>query len=100
MEKLDPSVILKLLREERAKQLDALRDENPSSVVTEDVMVHTNVDGTPKKIVTPGLKLRDKQGGKLYTVKAVGVDSAILMDPVGQTVNVTDQQLAKGFDLD
>ncbi len=98
MDKLDSLVILRLLREERAKQLDALRAELPS--LSENVMVHTKVDGVPKKLITPGLKLRDKQGGTLYTVRAVGVNSAILVDPVGQTVNVTDAQLEGGFDLD
>jgi len=99
MNKLDSSVILKLLREERLKQLNSLRGEL-SPVVTENVDVVMNVDGVPKKVVTPGLKLRDKQGGKLYTVKAVGVDSVVLTDPTGQTVNVSDSQLEGGFDLD
>lgn len=98
MNKLDSSVILKLLREERAKQLDALRGELPA--LAENVTVHTSVDGIPKKIVTAGLKLRDKTGGKLYTVQAVGADSVILVDPTGQTVNVSDSQLESGFDLD
>ena len=100
MEKLDSSVILKLLREERAKQLDVLRNEASISVVAENIDVVANVGGTPKKVVTPGLKLRDKQGGKLYTVKAVGVNSVVLTDPVGQTVNVSDAQLESGFNLD
>ncbi len=98
MIKLDSSVILKLLREERAKQLDALRGE--FQLINENVMVHTKVDGAPKKLITPGLKLRDKQGGTLYTVRAVGADSVVLVDPVGQTVNVTDAQLESGFNLD
>ncbi len=93
-------MILKLLREERAKQLDALRSELPVNVVAENVDTVTHVDGVPKKVITPGLKLRDKQGKKLYTVHAVGVNSAILLDPVGQTVNVTDHELESGFDLD
>jgi len=98
MNKLDSDVILKLLREERAKQLDALRVEMPS--LTENIDVNMNVGGTEKKIITPGLKVRDKPYGRLYTVKAVGPDSVILLDPTGQTVNVSDQQLESGFDLD
>lgn len=91
-------MILKLLREERAKQLDALRGELPALAENVDTVMH--VDGVAKKVITPGLKLRDKQGGKLYTVHAVGPNSAVLLDPTGQTVNVTDHQLESGFDLD
>jgi len=91
-------VILKLLREERAKQLDALRGELPT--ISENIETVMQVDGVAKKVITPGLKLRDKQGKTLYTVHAVGVGSAILLDPNGQTVNVTDKQLESGFDLD
>lgn len=99
MDKLDSSVILKLLREERAKQLDALRVET-QTVVAENVDTVMQVDGVAKKVITPGLKLRDKQGKTLYTVKAVGPNSAVLVSPTGQTINVTDQQLESGFDLD
>ena len=98
MNRLDSSVILKILREERSKQLSALRSELPSLAENVDTTMH--VDGVAKKIITPGLKLRDKQGKKLYTVHAVGANSAILLDPNGQTMNVTDQQLESGFDLD
>ena len=98
MNKLDSSVILKLLREERAKQLNLLRREIPT--LNENIDVVMNVEGTPKKVVTPGLKLRDKQGGKLYTVQADGVNSVRLTDPNGQTVDVSDSQLETGFDLD
>lgn len=99
MNKLDSSVILRLLREERSKQLDALRQETASKLF-EDVDVNMNVGGVVKKVVTPGLKLRSKSGGKLYTVKAVSATSVVLVDPTGQTVTVTDMELANGFDLD
>ncbi len=100
MNKLDSSVILKLLREERSKQLDALREEFAPQGLAENVNVNMNVGGVTKKVITPGLKLRSKAGGKLYTVKAVSPTSAVLLDPTGLEVAVTDQQLEGGFDLD
>ncbi len=100
MNKLDSSVILRLLREERSRQLDALRLEIASKELSEDVDVNMNVGGVVKKVVTPGLKLRSKSGGKLYTVKAVSATSVVLVDPTGQTVTVTDMELENGFDLD
>lgn len=100
MHKLDSSVILKLLREEREKQLDSLREEVSAKGLTEDVEVNMNVAGVMKKVVTPGLKLRSKNGGKLYTVHAVSATSVVLLDPVGQTLVVSDRELESGFDLD
>lgn len=100
MHKLDSSVILKLLREERSKQLDALRQETAQRDLSEDVEVNMNVGGVTKKVVTPGLKLRSKNGGKLYTVHAVSATSVVLLDPVGQTLVVSDRELESGFDLD
>lgn len=99
MDKLDDKVILRLLREERAKQLEALRGELPT-LLAENIDVTANVGGARKKVIAPGLKLRSKGEGKLFTVKAVGAGSAVLLDPNGQAVNVTDQQLAAGYDLD
>ncbi len=87
---LDPVVLLNLLREERGKQLARLR---------ESIDVNVNVDGASKKVVTPGLKLRSKPDGLLYTVKAVSTSGAVLTDPNGRDVVVDDKQLA-GFDLD
>lgn len=98
MNKLDSSVILRLLREERTRQLDALRSE--VTPLSENIDVNMNVGGVTKKVVTPGLKLRSKSGGKLYTVKAVSATSVVLVDPTGQTVTVTDMELGNGFDLD
>jgi hypothetical protein len=98
MNKLDSAVILKLLREERSRQLEALRKE--TAIVAENVDVNMNVGGVTKKVVTPGLKLRSKNGGKLYTVKAISATSVVLIDPQGQTVNVSDMELEHGFDLD
>jgi hypothetical protein len=100
MHKLDSSVILKLLREERSKQLDVLRQETAHRGLAEDVEVTMNVAGVMKKVVTPGLKLRSKNGGKLYTVNAVSATSVVLLDPVGQTLVVSDRELESGFDLD
>lgn len=100
MRKLDSSVILKLLREERAKQLDALREEVAPRELTEDVEVNMSVGGVLKKVVTPGLKLRSKSGGKLYTVHAVSATSVVLLDPNAQTLVVSDRELESGFDLD
>lgn len=100
MDKLDSSVILRLLREERAKQLASLKEEVGAKSLAEDVNVNMNVGGVTKKVISPGLKLRSKAGGKLYTVKAISPTSAVLTDPNGQSVTVTDQQLESGFDLD
>ena len=100
MDKLDSAVILRLLREERSKQLSALRREVRPDGLNEDVDVNMNVGGLTKKVVTPGLKLRSKHGGKLYTVKAVSATSAVLTDPNGQAVTVSDAELENGFDLD
>lgn len=100
MNKLDSSVILKLLREERERQLNALRQEVTPKGLTEDVEVNMNVGGAVKKVVTPGLKLRSKREGRLFTVQAVSATSVVLVDPNGQTVQVSDQELESGFDLD
>lgn len=99
MNKLDSAVILRLLREERSKQLEALRNEVTCGL-SENVDVNMNVGGVAKKVVTPGLKLRSKSGGKLYTVQAVSATSVVLADPNGQTVTVSDMELENGFDLD
>lgn len=100
MDKLDSSVILKLMREERARQLESLAQEIAPASLTEDVEVNMNVGGAIKKVVTPGLKLRSKREGRLYTVNAVSATSVVLVDPNGQTVTVTEQELESGFDLD
>lgn len=100
MNKLDSAVILRLLREERSKQLDALRREVDPQGLSENVNVNMNVGGVTKKVVTPGLKLRSKSTGKLYTVQAVSATSVVLIDPNGQTATVTDMELESGFDLD
>ena len=89
--KLDDKVVLRVLREQRAKQLAALREE---------VDVTVSVDGSNKKVIAPGLKLRSKDEGILYTVHAVGADSVVLRDPEGETVHVSDNELEKRFDLD
>lgn len=80
-----------MLREQRAKQLASLREE---------VDVAVNVDGQEKKVISPGLKLRSRDGGTLYTVHAVGRDSVVLRDPNGQTIHVSDSDLERGYDLD
>jgi hypothetical protein len=49
--KLDEKVILRVLREQRAKQLASL---------CEEVDVTVNVNGDEKKVIAPGLKLRSK----------------------------------------
>jgi hypothetical protein len=99
MNKLDSAVILRLLREERSKQLDALRQEINSQGLSENINVNVNVGGVTKKVISPGLKLRSK-AGKLYTVKAISPTSAVLIDPNGQSTVVTDMELESGFDLD
>lgn len=100
MHKLDSAVILKLLKEERSRQLGDLRKEVGLDELAENVNVNMNVGGVNKKVVTPGLKLRSKNGGKLYTVKAISATSVVLIDPHGQPVNVSDMELEHGFDLD
>ncbi len=100
MNKLDSAVILKLLREERSKQLEALRLETAAKGLSEDVDVNMNVGGVVKKVITPGLKLRSKSGGKLFTVQAISATSVVLVDPNGQNVTVNDMELENGFDLD
>jgi len=89
--KLDDKVVLRVLREQRAKQLASLREE---------VEVAVKVDGDEKKVIAPGLKLRSKGEGVLYTVHAVGRDSVVLRDPAGQTIHISDKELESGYDLD
>jgi hypothetical protein len=89
--KLDEKVILRILREERSKQLNVLREE---------LDVVTNISGQEKKVVTPGLKLRSKDAGMLYTVHAIGPDSVVLREPDGQTIHVCDTELEKNYELD
>jgi hypothetical protein len=88
--KLDDKVVLRVLREQRAKQLASLREE---------VEVAVKVDGDQKKVIAPGLKVRSKEG-VLYTVHAVGRDSVVLRDPGGQTIHISDKELESGYDLD
>lgn len=89
--KLDDKVVLRVLREQRAKQLASLREE---------VEVAVKVDGDEKKVIAPGLKLRSKGEGLLFTVHAVGRDSVVLRDPTGQTIHISDKELESGYDLD
>lgn len=63
-----------------------------------DVVV--KVDGENKKVIAPGLKLRSKEDGTLYTVDAIGKDTAVLRDPNGNTLHVSDADMQKGYDLD
>jgi urease accessory protein UreE len=89
--KLDDKVVLRVLREQRQKQLASLREE---------VDVTVKLDGDEKKVISPGLKLRSKDGGILYTVDAVSRDSVVLKDPSGQTIHINDKELASSYDLD
>lgn len=146
--KLDDKVVLRVLREQRAKQLNALRKEvfeayaiwvedpvrkqdsgylktgkdsrlltfnSPEQAqahvtqhklrarvdrVDENIEATLKVDGDEKKVIAPGLKLRSKGEGLLYTVHAVGRDSVVLRDPTGQTTHISDKELESGYDLD
>jgi hypothetical protein len=89
--KLDDKVVLRVLREQRAKQLATLREE---------IEVAVKIDGDDKKVISPGLKLRSRGDGVLYTVHAVGRDSVVLRDPSGQTTHISDKELEKNYDLD
>lgn len=89
--KLDDKVVIQILREQRAKQLASLREE---------VEVVAKIDGKEKKVIAPGLKVRSKDGGILYTVHAVGRDSVVLRDPSSQTIHISDKELESGYDLD
>ncbi len=89
--KLDDNVVLRVLREQRAKQLATLREE---------LEVAVKIGDSEKKVISPGLKLRSKGESKLYTVHAVGRDSVILRDPNGQTIHINDSELENGYDLD
>lgn len=91
MNKLDDSVVLRLLREQRTKQLDALREE---------LEVNVTVDGVAKKVISPGLKVRTSDHGVLYTVDSVGKDSVVLRDSDGNKKVVTDQELEDLYELD
>lgn len=98
MNKLDSDVVLRIMREERAKQLGSLRAE--AGLVSEALDVNVSLDGVEKKVISPGLKVRSKKDGTLCTVKAVGPDSVVLVDPNGQSFHVLDSQLEGGYDLD
>lgn len=91
MNKLDENVVLRLLREQRAKQLDLLREE---------LDVNVNVDGVVKKVISPGLKVRTSSDGILFTVHSVGKNSIVLRDANGNKFVVTDQELEDLYELD
>lgn len=88
-QKLDDKVILRVLREQRAKQLNVLKEE---------LDVNVNLDGQEKKVIAPGLKIKSKEG-ILFTVDAIGQNSAVIKDPNGETSHISDQELEDNFDL-
>ncbi len=91
MNKLDENVVLRLLREQRAKQLRTL---------CEELDVNVNVDGVVKKVIAPGLKVRTSSDGVLFTVDSIGKDNVVLRDTEGNKLVVTDKELEDLYELD
>ena len=82
---LNDRAIIGIMREEWAKIKEAALSE-----------VSFVRDGKP--MVTPGLKIVDKEGN-LFTIVSVGNGGAVLEDPVGQNVNVPWDKIEKEFTL-
>ena len=93
MEKLDESVVIRILREEWEARKTSLREElktvfKPSKKAPE------------KPAISPGLKIKHKKSGILYTVDSVGHDQVIIRKPEGNRVLVPNDQIEKDFELD
>lgn len=89
---LDESVVLQLMREEWASRKAKLREEL-------DVTYKSSKGAPPKGSISPGLKIREKKTGTLYTVNAVGGGSAVLRDPEGRMLSVDSASLEKDYEL-
>jgi hypothetical protein len=56
--------------------------------------------GTDKGVVSPGLKVRHKKSGLLYTVVALGMRDFVLRNPEGEEFTVNHASMEKEYELD
>lgn len=57
-------------------------------------------DGSDSGNVSPGLKVRHKSSGILYTVSALGMHDFVLLNPEGEEFTVNHDTLESEYELD
>lgn len=94
MQKLDESVVLRVIREEWESRKAALKEEMNT------VYKPAGKGATPKHALSPGLKVKHKKTGMLCTIDAVGPTGVIMCKPEGAKFIVTSDSLEKDYELD
>lgn len=93
MKKLTESDIVRMMREEWNAKLTKLSEDV-------DVTLKGKVDGKPKTLISPQLKLRHKESRFLYTVTSVSPQEVILKSADGVPFKVDVDTLEKEYALD
>jgi hypothetical protein len=93
MQKLDEEVVLRVIREEWATRKATLKEEL-------DAVYKPGEKAPAKLALSPGLKVKHKKSGVLFTIHAIGAQSTILRKPEGGNVAVANKDLESQFDLD
>ncbi len=92
MQKLDESVVLRLLQEEWEKRKVSLREELETTFKVKGEEI-------PQTIISPGLKVNHKKTGMLCTIDSVGLSGVIMKKPEGTKFVVSTEQFEKEFEL-
>lgn len=86
MKRIDESTIVRLLREERAKQIRELKTT-------------ASVDGDTVDVVSLGLKIKDA-AGKLYTVSEILPKSIVAVAAADdRAVEISSEELEKSYEI-
>ena len=93
MQKLDESIVLRMIREEWESRKSSLREEMKT-------VYKPGKGETPKPAISPGLKVKHKKTGMLCTIDAVGPSGVIMKKPEGARFIVASEQLEKDYELD
>lgn len=92
MKKLTESDVIGLMRETWEKKINALVNELDTQFKQHD--------GEKKTAVSQGLKVRHDESGLLYTVDSIGVKDVVLINPDGERITVSLQELDKNYRVD
>lgn len=93
MKKLNEADIIKIMREEWDAKVKSLSE-------TVDAVFKGKVDGDEKILLSPDLKLRQKDSQILYTVVSVSPREVVLKTPEGKPFLVDKDTLESEYEID